>query len=623
VTLPDYVLINALEGALDTDLNRAGVLAGKALLDALVDLEAGPEIAIVPPRSRVLRGLGLTPGSGLQVLVAPGSLVRHDAAGTGADQSLFAYGRLAASTAINLDAADGANPRYDLIYATVAAASQDSTSRNVLVNPGRTVTTQNFYKTKRGVLTIGKVTGTPGALPTLPATPVGAIVLGFALVTSSATTMTAERILDAAERFTTWPQSRGHEVLFGCDLDPWAGVLGTGRAIVDGNPVNLPEKITFDPGLGSFYGPNLEHHLYLIAPSPQSPVQGTRACEIAPSFVTPNEDGLPSAPVTYFPARSVSGALTMQTSRALYLGSTISTPDGYLNGGKPRVRSRDGSLREELVDPSLGGIWGAPNAWFSPPAFYFHGGFVRLEAAKGLLAGSPFQYAGGDITFASLAAGVSETSSTWYYVYLRHRLARSAVARAAPARNVVPVISTSPPGANGVITTPESGFAASDYIFAGSFFNDAASNVKKFHRVGWRTTFIDTTYVAPYLYRNGDLAAPDAYEEFTAFAPASASAAIVSWNARIQAASGDAWINLLAASGGTGVEQEVWQAILFTAGRSGASDGNSGNLAIMLELPMLDADLKFSLMRTDFAGTNTSPAFLMQASAQGYVEQVF
>lgn len=124
-----------------------------------VDLYAGQNV--VQPGGGVLGAQAGTPivvtYTGFTALVnGPGRMSRY----------------VVSSGTVTLAAADGTNPRYDLIVGT---ASQT------------TGTDSGGQPTTKDVLTVTKVTGTPAGTPTIPSLPVNSVQLGYVLVPANAT----------------------------------------------------------------------------------------------------------------------------------------------------------------------------------------------------------------------------------------------------------------------------------------------------------------------------------------------------------------------------------------------------------------------------------------------------
>jgi hypothetical protein len=111
-------------------------------------------------------------GTGLQTAIARGGCyIKGD---DGTDQGLY-HGYNDATVNITLDAADGTNPRIDLIVARVKDTE---------------------YGISGDVVVVEKVTGTPAASPVEPTLPPTALKLASILVTNGLVTLTAGNITD-------------------------------------------------------------------------------------------------------------------------------------------------------------------------------------------------------------------------------------------------------------------------------------------------------------------------------------------------------------------------------------------------------------------------------------------
>jgi hypothetical protein len=126
-------------------------------------------------RSGVLPGAGqmkVTPGSGLQVIVASGAVVVANSSGSTFGGYLFS---MMSSGTLTVATADPTNPRVDLICATVSDVGTSSSFAEVQI-----------------------ITGTPAPSPTTPAVPANSLALAAVLVPANASSILAGNINTAA-----------------------------------------------------------------------------------------------------------------------------------------------------------------------------------------------------------------------------------------------------------------------------------------------------------------------------------------------------------------------------------------------------------------------------------------
>lgn len=508
MTSPRQTLFSTLEQILSSDMTRVGALAGKAAMDAILYTEAG--FALTTPRDVTLRGLDLNPGAGLSVDLDPGSLARFEV-GAGSDASQYELGTLAATSNQVIAAADAVNPRVDLIHGTPAVNDTDSTVRNVLTLPARTVTPTAIDKTRDPDLTIAVATGTPGASPALPATPAGAVPLWYVFVPALAASLVDDNLIDARVQYQPWSLN-GSRKLEGLHT----GGLGTnfqvttGQAYVNGALLDVTTAIDqsatslFPAGSGALAS-NTEYNLYAIARGAPGNIVGKNVINgFIPvlSTITPNANGNPSAPLTYRPLFGISTALTITTSNALHLGGARTGEAlTFLDGGAVSL-SRDGLIKNATINAlsgldDRGGFAGIGNGAFTPPIWFrepklsfVNVSTVNVSQCNPILMGVLGHFAGDDVGMGTVApADVTngrlnsegaEAADTWYFVYLRQKYARPSSTFRGSMRDYVLRISSEAPQADGSKLTPETGFLSSEYIYCGSFYNLTSLDIRRF-----------------------------------------------------------------------------------------------------------------------------------------------
>lgn len=544
MTAPDTVIVNTLEQILSTDLNRIGGLAGKSVQDALAMLEGGIDLSVTQvARSCVRKGLSASPGTGMAVLVTPGEVMRFDVGTSGTDVSQYLLGRLASETSVAIDAADAANPRVDVIYATLSASDQDSTTRNILTLPARTIAPAAVFKSRRPLVTLGYDAGTPAANPDFATAvvPAGSVALWYVYVPALATSITDAHLIDARIRFHPYALARKHcrELGLCPDASPSSAtsvVIPSGRAFVDGALLDVTANQTatgaaLSPSGSTVLVASTEYTLYAVARGMGSgaPVGKGVASGFVPVLVAGNPPTVEGRPLLALTYRPLFGAgvdnLTKTTTNALYLGTLHTDSAGnFQTGGDGIPLNRDGSHRAGNISPGTSGFPGSPTCWVRKPWLsWVDANTVRLGVGVPSVAGILGVTTDG-LTAAipgNLVSGDIESASTWYYLYLRNR--NTGFTRGVP-RDYVLRFSSEAPNAAGQKPTPETGYASADYLFAGSVFNNSASNIEPFFRQGEVVTFRDAS--GSMILHSADIAVSPARTAITARLPSSSRLAL-------------------------------------------------------------------------------------------------
>lgn len=584
------MLQNTLEEILSSDLTRIGELAGKAAMDA--------QRAALQPFGGVLvaavrQGLDASnAGAGDRaVTITAGELVYLDGGVNPltSDDSDLQLGVLDAATALNLSANASGNPRIDLIYATIADADSDSSTRNELTLPGRTIAPAVLNKTRQGVLTIAVVTGTPAATPAFPAVPAGGTALWYAYVPNGATSIYDDHLMDARVYWSVASQLRLTQVISG--MRPKVGTtdadvsFARGIALVEGALATLtadPEFAVNDVlQAGESIAADREIDFYVVAKGSGVPISKTAPDGVGfvgtvDGATSPPQDdaspfgGLLFAPLAFAAANAIGKSICQySTSKVAYVGSLHTgagaslSPAAELNGAPPL--ERDGSSFLHAAD-AASGRFPAHSGWLRRGVFeWVSVSQVRLRGAAGVVGGTPFDLS--TLTFditGDRVSGDALTPETWYYVYLRKRYSNAAGASPfkAPCRELVPKISLEPPAIDGTKPTPEASFDGSEYLYVGSIYNGAGlpPQIKRFWRNGgvykWATC--QTAHSA-------DVAAYPLLTTITALAPPTARSAIVAFTLLISCNTGPLTLSFMFAGGtGTG-ELMVTHALGFSA----------------------------------------------------------
>jgi hypothetical protein len=334
----------------------------------------------------------------------------------------------------------------------------------------------------------------------------------------------------------------------------------------------------------------------------------------------PPGGGITYGPLQYAAAGAIGVAVVSTvTTRALYVGSLVSgVAAAFDREGAPLI-NRGGT---EFMHPcDEDGRFSASRGWTRHGRFYWQSVTqVRLTGgACGVVDGTPFNRGPTytdtwDIT-TNLAAGEAEAPSTWYYAYLRKRVSeRTAGAPGpfrSPERNLVPILSAEAPLTYGGKPTPEVGFMPGEYLYVGSVFNDAASNLVEFAREGNSYIYLNAIFgvVNP---APADVAVNPARTALTMAVPATSRLARVMLIFRLV---------------GAGVAEDIMFQIWHQVGRvnqsfvqavqAGAGETRTRHTHELMLI--LDAAKQFEINRDAFAG---AASFQLTPICTGYVEDL-
>lgn len=172
------IIFNTRERALSTDLNDLTNLIHRGLLQSLA--------AIHGEQSGVIEGFETTiVGVGLDVTVSPGLAILNTGGAT-SDDADFTWIMLEEADTVTLPAADGANPRWDVIEIEENDAVVLSTPRDIFDPSTGTFTPQAVTKRRGSSPTLSVRSGTPAATPILPAGIAGRIPIAYIRVPAAA-----------------------------------------------------------------------------------------------------------------------------------------------------------------------------------------------------------------------------------------------------------------------------------------------------------------------------------------------------------------------------------------------------------------------------------------------------
>lgn len=535
---PTSTNFTTLEQVLSTDLNRVGGLAGKASQDLALALLGGIDSAVAP-RDVVRRGMNATSGAGLSVNIEAGEMMRFSASVV-ANQSQYKLGVLAALQNVVLAPADPVNPRIDRISVTDTSLFTDSSIRNVLTLPSRVVVPTLINKTKSPSVTITVTTGAAGVSPQPPATPANNVAIWDVIVPAAAVTVNDNHLMDVRVRAQPIPYTGTHIVERGMGLSIGTALtdiaVSSGRAFVRGGLLenNSNKNFAFatvqEPGAAALAA-DQEWHAYVVSKGSGLPIGKNMADGfiVFLSQIAPNAIGIPSSNIQYNPLQGVGGApaLSIPTQFALYIGTIHTDASGnFESGGGGLLVNRDGTGTNRTID-AVTGRFAATAGFIKRPTFsWVDISTVRVGVTQMILFGTPLVWPGGNATWAtSLAAdgSPSDAASTWYYVYLRFRLTNTG-ARGA-IRTVRPIISTQAPSEFGHKPTTEAGFGGFEYLYVGSFYNNASLNIEQFTKAGNTVLFTGSkqTLYGPFV----DVAISPAFTTITALAPATSKTVLI------------------------------------------------------------------------------------------------
>ena len=154
------IIWNTRERIASTDFNDATALIHRAMVDSVASLSGR--------RSGVVHGLQCSiSGADMDVTVSAG-LALYDVGSPSGDDSEFDWIELVEATSVTLDAADGANPRWDAIEIAAGDAVELSALRDVYNPALGTFTPQTLEKRRTSAPTVTVRTGTAAAIPQFP-----------------------------------------------------------------------------------------------------------------------------------------------------------------------------------------------------------------------------------------------------------------------------------------------------------------------------------------------------------------------------------------------------------------------------------------------------------------------
>lgn len=172
------IIFNTRERALSTDLNDMTNLLHRGLLQGLS--------SVLGEQSGVIEGFEPTiVGVGLDVTISPGIAILNTGGST-ADDSDFTWIELDSAETVTLPAADGANPRWDVIEVEENDAVILSTPRDVFDPSTGTFTPQAVTKRRGSSPTFSVRSGTAAASPVFPAGIAGRIPIAYIRVPAAA-----------------------------------------------------------------------------------------------------------------------------------------------------------------------------------------------------------------------------------------------------------------------------------------------------------------------------------------------------------------------------------------------------------------------------------------------------
>lgn len=630
MTAPDTVIFNTLEQLVSSDANLVGGLAGKAVGDLVFELSRDPDnlAASARPIDAVRRGLGANVGAGLTVDISAGSIHQfNNATAFNADQSPIEVGRLDADTNVAVGPADGALPRVTLISCQITQTNTGGVSRNILTLPSRTVTPTVVNKRSNPTLTLVATVGTPAANPPIPATPAGNIPLWAVYIPAGAAFITSTDLADMRVFFTDWNSAASNGRIEGAwptvDTTITNIVMRGGRAMIFGVQAAVRARTfvatSLLPGGTGALVADTEYQVYAITAGNGTPVGAAildNTAYVLTSGNAPLASGQPSVALTYRPLFDTNaGADSWQitTDRALYLGSLYTDGSGNLSvNGNGFPQNHVGDHRFKLA--SNGGLTAANAAsWMKRSTLtWLNNSEVVIGDGCCVIDGMAMVFSAITVnTGTDIVAGDALTPDTWYYVYIRRSM--PAITRA-DVSTVVGRISSEAPSSLNTKTTPEAGFALTDYVYVGSFLVNATSQIQQFQRNGLQTTFINH---APFLspmpnggqgQTSGSFAINTTATALETWLPATSSTAIFSMRA-IRAAAGSIGAFVMSGVGNTNAVANA-SYVVVPDQAAGGSGHISGPIAC-------DANNQFEVFEA--AASDLS----VQWAQLGYIEDLY
>lgn len=204
----ESVLWHTTELVTPEDLNFQQRLKDRRLLDQLLaglleepgsDTDDDAAVAARP----IGDGFGIyqTSPANMSVRVLPGTLLWKQAADPGSPEPRLLIHRMDSILSVPVDAADGTNPRIDILSYKLEYDPEDLVSgpdfvNRVIKNPDESLSAQGFDKKRRTLLTITYTPGTPAGSPVAPATPAGQVKFAEIAVPAMDTAISQSQISD-------------------------------------------------------------------------------------------------------------------------------------------------------------------------------------------------------------------------------------------------------------------------------------------------------------------------------------------------------------------------------------------------------------------------------------------
>ena len=228
------VIFNTREQILSSDINRVQTLDNRETMDWSKDNNRGDseraagsdgDTTLVQPggaTNRFQRVPVWGPNTGNMTSNVGEGEMHIQGTGTG-DESTYKVLRWIAEI-ITLAPSDPADPRIDLVVATVGEQSTDASSRTILVDPVTRVTAPAMVnKTKNPKATLAVLTGTPAAVPVPPIPSATQFVLFEVFVPATITNAAAADATRPVPAGNVRLESAMHGIIQGLDFFPGLG----------------------------------------------------------------------------------------------------------------------------------------------------------------------------------------------------------------------------------------------------------------------------------------------------------------------------------------------------------------------------------------------------------------
>jgi len=380
------IIFNTRERVASTDYNDLQTLQHRALIEAAVLLASGGSAR----RHGVVSGLETSvTGVGLNVTVSAG-LALMVAASPSADDSETQWIELVEAETVTLDAADGANPRWDVIEIAAGDAVELSSLRDVYNPALGTFTPQTLEKRRASAPTVSARAGTPAAVPEFPVGTAGSVPLAYVYVPASAASLAVGAEVLCRPMLTRRDDLRDDEAVRvrggGISADGTTATVELHEAqghFADGTPFEIDDGTAFTPntiGATATYpaaGGDRVYHAYAVQPrypaadttlaarefvpgsAALTAIGGGVAAGVRGCFVIVAETGVGTIPDADTAAGAPAGSLTLSSNLSGLPGAFIPAEDAVYLGSFQHDQSSSRVFQQESRGAEVRGPFSA------------------------------------------------------------------------------------------------------------------------------------------------------------------------------------------------------------------------------------------------------------------------